>query len=289
MKNTSEFIFDEVLDTGFTVVPNGIFDDTRLTYGAIGMYSKIVRSRNIKGWKVYQSSLVNDKNGKTKIMSAMKELIENGWIEKVQLRNEKGHMCGVNYKVYSKSIKPVIESFAPKTEKLTSDNQTSEKLTSENEPLKIKNNKKKENTNKDYNKSSSSSEEDEVEKAGLDSLEISIEEENKEIQDKDLNRILGLCQGLNIKLSRKNTENLLQGFGVESICQALIKISATEKFVNGEIRNINGYLTKVLVDMVQEKKVINNITVNKQEKIKTFTNYDQREIHEDESMYGWDE
>ena len=103
MKNEAEFIFDNVLNIGFTVVPNEIFDDERLTNNAIAVYCKIIRRRNIQGWKIYQSTLVNKRNGKDKIASAIKELVEYGWLTKERLRNEKGQVQGMRYTVYSTS------------------------------------------------------------------------------------------------------------------------------------------------------------------------------------------
>lgn len=68
--NETEFIFDDTLTEGFTVVPNSIFafdmSDT-----AIGLYTRILRVRNIPGWKIYQSALQNKSNGETKIRNAV--------------------------------------------------------------------------------------------------------------------------------------------------------------------------------------------------------------------------
>ena len=138
MKNETEFEFDEILGMGFTTVPNGIFESD-LTFNAIGIYCTIIKMKNANGWKVYQSTLVSDKNGRTKVMNGMKELIEKGWIEKVQLRDEKGRLNGVKY-----IIRSMPTAFLPKSEKPTSGNPTSEKPNSDNVPLQIKT-----NTNKD--------------------------------------------------------------------------------------------------------------------------------------------
>ena len=142
MKNETEFEFDEILGMGFTTVPNGIFESD-LTFNAIGIYCTIIKMKNANGWKVYQSTLVSDKNGRTKVMNGMKELIEKGWIEKVQLRDEKGRLNGVKY-----IIRSMPTAFLPKSEKPTSGNPTSEKPNSDNVPLQIKTNTNKENTNK---------------------------------------------------------------------------------------------------------------------------------------------
>lgn len=142
MKNEAEFEFDEILNMGFTTVPNRIFESD-LTFNAIGIYCTIIKMRNANGWKVYQSTLVSDKNGRTKVMNGMKELIEKGWIEKIQLRNEKGHLNGIKYIIRSTPSIP-----QPKSEKPTSDKPTSEKPKSDNVSLQIKTNTNKKNTNK---------------------------------------------------------------------------------------------------------------------------------------------
>lgn len=159
MYNESEFEFDEVLNMGFTSVPNSIFEDNRLTYNAVGIYCSIIRRKNMNNWKIYQSSLVNDTNGKCKIMSAMKELIECGWITKIQLRNIKGQLTGVKYTVYSspQSTKCITQTpksenrtSVKKLEKPTSENPKSENPTSEKQPLQKKTTIKKDCTKKDF-------------------------------------------------------------------------------------------------------------------------------------------
>lgn len=96
MNNESEFIFDEVLESGFTVVLNSILTDDRLTDTAIGLYCRIIRCKNTPNFKIYQSTLIN----------------------------EKGHLYGVKYKVYSKAQYIENTNIKPKAEKSISDKQT---------------------------------------------------------------------------------------------------------------------------------------------------------------------
>lgn len=142
MNNETEFEFDEILGMGFTTVPNKIFESD-LTFNAIGVYCTIIKMRNANGWKVYQSTLVSDKNGRTKVMHAMKELVEKGWIEKKQLRDKKGRINGVKYTIHGTPT-----AFLPKSEKPTSVKPTSEKPKSDNVTLQINTNTNKNNTNK---------------------------------------------------------------------------------------------------------------------------------------------
>lgn len=168
MNNESEFIFDDVLESGFTVVPNAILTDDRLTDTAIGLYCRIIRCKNIPSFKIYQSTLINEKNKKTKIANAIKELISTGWIEKQQLRNEKGHLCGVKYKVYSKAQPIENTNVKPKAEKPISDKQNSVKPTSDKQTLINKDNKKiKNKKNKDLSSSIKERKKDSIEEEEL--------------------------------------------------------------------------------------------------------------------------
>lgn len=103
MNNETEFIFDETLTDGFTVVPNSVYG-YEMSDGAIGLYSRILRVKNIPGWKIYQSTLQNKNNGESKIRTAINELIAYGFIKKITLR-EKGKIAGIKYMVYSSSQK----------------------------------------------------------------------------------------------------------------------------------------------------------------------------------------
>lgn len=157
MNNETEFMFDETLTTGFTTVYNEILMDTRLSDSAIGLYCRIIRFRNIPDWKINQSTLEHENNKRTKVEGAMKELVKADYIEKIQLRNEKGQMNGVKYIVYSKSKSfGTVENTnsKPNAEKPKSGKPKSDLPKSVNLQLKIKNNTNKDNTNK-YTSSSS--------------------------------------------------------------------------------------------------------------------------------------
>lgn len=97
MFNETEYVFK--VKGHFTELPNIVFD-LGLTYTAIGVYAKICKTRNIKGWKIYQEALKDEVNGDTKVRNAMKELIKVGLVTKEQLRDAQGHICGVKYVVY---------------------------------------------------------------------------------------------------------------------------------------------------------------------------------------------
>lgn len=55
-------------------------------------------------WRIYESELVNHgSDGISSLRSGVKELIDNGYIKRIQLRNDKGHFIGYEYDVYEVS------------------------------------------------------------------------------------------------------------------------------------------------------------------------------------------
>ncbi|MDO4536367.1 MAG: hypothetical protein Q4B63_11265, partial [Clostridium perfringens] len=76
-------------------------------------------------------------NGKDKIASAIKELVEYGWLTKERLRNEKGQVQGMRYTVYSTSqikeeshVEPKADF--PKQEKPKQEEITNKEITNKN-------------------------------------------------------------------------------------------------------------------------------------------------------------
>lgn len=267
MNNESEFIFDEILSEGFTVVPNAILNDSRLTYTAIGVYASIIRYKNIPGWKVYQSTLINSKNGKSKIQSAVKELIEAGYIEKIQLRNDKGRMCGVKYIVHSKSIIPVENTdFSPKT-----DFPTSVFPTSENQPLKKKNNKKEKE-----NKINTLKERKKEEKKDTQKVKKNYKGFDKIIDDYTENEDLKISIREFIKhlfsIGKKITDLQLE--------KLLLRLNNLAISENEKIEIINNSIANNWTSLQPLKKEIKN-NQNNTTKDSKFFNFEQREYDYD--------
>lgn len=154
INNETYFEFDEILNTGFTTIPNTILNDTRLSFKAVGVYVQILQYRNTGSHKVYLKSLANYRTDKkTAVSTALKELEMCGYISKEYIRNERGQMQGMKYIV---RMNPIVKSTENTTNEPNSENLISEKPTSENTPLKIKYNKKeniiKENIDDDETK-----------------------------------------------------------------------------------------------------------------------------------------
>lgn len=142
LQNKTEFIFsDEFI--GFTTIPNYIFNTKELSYRAIGIYCSILQFQNSPNHIVTLKGLASrHKEGRDAIAKAIDELIQAGFIEKIQMR-ENGKFTGVLYKMHMKpfvhqGIAPIPEN--PNTENPNSENPTHKKKIDKKE------NTKKENT-----------------------------------------------------------------------------------------------------------------------------------------------
>lgn len=139
--NETYFEFDEAFEDPWTRVPNTILDDTRVSAKAIGIYTKIVRFQNSNKHKIYINSITKQlKDGKDSVRSGIKELLNLGYISRVQIRNDRGFLAGFKYTVY---VTPTInendekiktcdgESVGNTPSEPSSENPTSDKLISE--------------------------------------------------------------------------------------------------------------------------------------------------------------
>lgn len=105
----------------YTIVPNAILNDNRLSYKALGVYVQIIQFRNSENHVIYKKGLVNcKKDGNDSVKSALDELCKFGYMTREYIRNERGQMQGVNYTIFAEPID--VESvanttIAPKTEK----------------------------------------------------------------------------------------------------------------------------------------------------------------------------
>jgi len=118
----------------YTTICNRIFKDRRLSLKAKGLLAMLLSfsdswNLTIKGLEVIL------KEGRTSIRSTMSELIENGYVEREQIRKD-NKFVGVDYIVFE----------SPKSQNLTSVN-----LTSQNSPQ-VSNNIIKNQFNKDNSK-----------------------------------------------------------------------------------------------------------------------------------------
>lgn len=105
-------------DKNFTVISNDIFKDNRLSFKAKGLLTTMLSCP--KNWNYTIEGLSKlSTDGKASIRSALNELEEYGYLERKQLRNEKGAFTDTEYIVYEQPM-----SDFRKTDKPTSDKRT---------------------------------------------------------------------------------------------------------------------------------------------------------------------
>lgn len=142
-ENETYFEFGKGFEYGYTVIPNAILNDREVSYKAQGIYAQILQYQNSPTHKVYMSTLQAIKNdGETSIRSGVNELIKRGYIERIAIRNERGHMKGYRYIVHDRPIENT--TIEPKRENPVSENPESDSIAHISK-IGFKENKKKEN------------------------------------------------------------------------------------------------------------------------------------------------
>ncbi len=145
--NETHFEFGQGFGQGFTVTPNEILNDDTLSYKALGIYVQILQYQNSREHKVYMATLRKLKSdGETSVRNGMNELIKRGYIERITLRNDKGHITGCKYIVHVKPIENT--TIKPKRDNATLDNNVLENHVVINK-IGNKENLKKENVDDD--------------------------------------------------------------------------------------------------------------------------------------------
>ena len=141
--NETYFELDGSFKEGFTVVPNYILNNRNLSYKAVGLYVQILQYQNSPTHKIYMKSLMTYKtDGESSVSSGINELINEGFLTREAIRNERGHMKGYRYTVHAQPVgKSAIE---PKSENPVPDNPVPENI-ARKKKIGFKENKKKEN------------------------------------------------------------------------------------------------------------------------------------------------
>ena len=141
--NETYFELDGSFKEGFTVVPNYILNNRNLSYKAVGLYVQILQYQNSPTHKIYMKSLMTYKtDGESSVSSGISELINEGFLTREAIRNERGHMKGYRYTVHAQPVgKSAIE---PKSENPVPDNPVPENI-ARKKKIGFKENKKKEN------------------------------------------------------------------------------------------------------------------------------------------------
>ncbi|KPI53106.1 replication protein [Clostridioides difficile] len=101
MDFNNETYFHINFDDPFTRVPNTILDNKNLSYSAIGVVTQMLRFQRSGSHKVYAKSLISyRKDSKTKVSNALKELMQEGFVIRTQIRDKKGQMKGYRYDIF---------------------------------------------------------------------------------------------------------------------------------------------------------------------------------------------
>lgn len=105
-------------DKNFTVISNDIFKDMRISLKAKGLLTTMLSCPDNWNYTIEGLSKIT-KDGKASIRSALAELEEYGYLERKQLRNDRGVFTDLEYIVYEK---PLSEN--RKTDNPISENRT---------------------------------------------------------------------------------------------------------------------------------------------------------------------
>ncbi len=112
----SSFIRTAKQPGSFFIADNGCVNDSSLSIGAVGILAHLLSKPD---WWVIRLSDLEKRfaSGKTAIRTAFNELVEHGYITRIQERDEEtGRMDGTTYTVHEKPEKPHSERITPDTE-----------------------------------------------------------------------------------------------------------------------------------------------------------------------------
>ena len=97
----------------FVMLDKRLFEDTRLSWKAKGLLGYLLSRPD--DWTIRVSDLIKrSTDGETSVYTGLKELEENGYMERVRVRDDKGKFLRVEYFVYEQSI---ITEDSPNPEK----------------------------------------------------------------------------------------------------------------------------------------------------------------------------
>lgn len=107
-------------EKNYTVISNNIFKDTRLSFKAKGLLVTMLSCPPEWNYTIEGLSRLST-DGKTAIRSALVELEECGYLERRQIKDDKGRFLDVEYVIYEEPIK---EADLPQLENVITENQT---------------------------------------------------------------------------------------------------------------------------------------------------------------------
>jgi hypothetical protein len=90
-------------DNPYVIVNKGFLNDANLSLKAKGLLTYFMSLPD--DWQIYESEIVrHHRDGKDSLSTAVKELIENGYIQRQRIRDKKGRLMAYEYRVYEVSI-----------------------------------------------------------------------------------------------------------------------------------------------------------------------------------------
>jgi len=118
----------------FSIISNIPLNDKSISFKAKGIWAYLMSKP--EDWEVRVSNLINTSTeGRDAIYSGIKELVEAGYMNKIQHRDESGKMTGMEYQVFED---PMNRPSEPVTENPDSDNRDSDNRTQLKTDNKIK-------------------------------------------------------------------------------------------------------------------------------------------------------
>lgn len=124
----------------YVQINKNVLNDPRISFKAKGLMAYLLSLPD--DWEIYESEVVNhSRDGKDSLKSAIKELIETGYIERTRIRDEKGRLGAYEYTVREVSIqdgktyvgKTYVGKSAPTNNNTTNNNNTNINTSSKDE------------------------------------------------------------------------------------------------------------------------------------------------------------
>jgi len=115
----------------YVMLNKTFLNDSNLTAKAKGILSYLLSLPD--DWKIYEDEIITHfADGRDSIRNGIKELINNGYIEKERVRNQYGQLKGCNYSVYeipTKNVKSNVGDSNTGESNITNNNLTNNDLT----------------------------------------------------------------------------------------------------------------------------------------------------------------
>jgi hypothetical protein len=147
------------IQNNFTQVSNLALLDTRLSGKAYKLYAYMVfRIGTAPDWYFYEEEILKHfKESRDAIRTAFKELIDNGWLIRRRLKNNKGQYSMTEYEIFSEpqntSLNPQTENpsvVSPSVENPSEEKAAQEKPAAEKTSYNNKERKNKDSNNKEF-------------------------------------------------------------------------------------------------------------------------------------------